>query len=146
MRTAFVLLGVGTLAVMELETPPRAPKPVDDVPAAAAVEVAAPGETLVGADRLVGHRLLDPSPTAWTAPPPPGGEPPPAAAAAPPAPRANAGRPAVPLSKPRPRIEASRTIDAGANPARSIAVAKSCRPNPFDGLLQALNLSSACQT
>lgn len=51
MRAA-LLVGLGTLAVMELETTPRTTKPVNEPPAQATLELRASHDTLTAADRL----------------------------------------------------------------------------------------------
>jgi hypothetical protein len=52
MRVALVLVGLGTLAVMELETPPRTTKPVKEPPAQEFVGLRASYDRLTPADRL----------------------------------------------------------------------------------------------
>src|SRR5262249_10338292 len=52
MRVALILVGLGTLAVMQLETPPRTTKRVNEPPAQATVELRASHDTLTTADRL----------------------------------------------------------------------------------------------
>ena len=52
MRVALVLVGVGTLAVMELETPPRTTKPMNEPPAQGTVGLRASHDTLTTIDQL----------------------------------------------------------------------------------------------
>jgi hypothetical protein len=52
MRAAFILVGLGTLAVMEMQTPPRVTKPVDARFVQTTLAFAASGDTLTAADRL----------------------------------------------------------------------------------------------
>jgi hypothetical protein len=52
MRAALILIGLGTLAVMESQTPPRVTKPVDARLVQTTLAFAAPGDTLTTADRL----------------------------------------------------------------------------------------------
>jgi hypothetical protein len=51
-EVALILVGLGTLAVMELKTPPRTTKPVNEPPAQATVGLRALHDTLTTADRL----------------------------------------------------------------------------------------------
>jgi hypothetical protein len=150
MRAALFLVGLGTLVVMELGTPPRMRKPVSEAPALTTVGLAVSRDTLA-ADRFEIPRMQQQAP----AQPMSSIEPatPPAATAAqepakpvePDAHGASAGKAAVVLPKPRPRHMPSR---ATANTGRSkpIVEVKSCRPGDFDGRLKALNLSTGCRT
>lgn len=52
MRAALILVGLGTLAVMESQTPPRVTKPVDARFVQTTLAFAASGDTLTTADRL----------------------------------------------------------------------------------------------
>lgn len=52
MKAALILVGLGTLAVMELETSPRMTKPVNEPPVQAPVGLHASRDTLTTADRL----------------------------------------------------------------------------------------------
>jgi len=52
MKVALVLVGVGTLALMELETPPRTTKPMNEPPAQGPVGSRASHDTLTTLDRL----------------------------------------------------------------------------------------------
>src|SRR5262245_2931380 len=52
MRAVLILVGLGTLAVMEMQTPPRVTKPVDARFVQTTLAFAASGDTLPAADRL----------------------------------------------------------------------------------------------
>lgn len=52
MRAVLILVGLGTLAVMESQTPPRVTKPVDARFVQTTLAFAASGDTLTAADRL----------------------------------------------------------------------------------------------
>jgi hypothetical protein len=51
----------------------------------------------------------------------------------------------VMLPKPRPKHTASKK-SANTERSKMIIAVKPCRPNTFDNLLKALNLSPACET
>ena len=172
MRAALILVGLGALAVMEIQTPPRATKPVDAT-LARTVGFAVSGDTLTAADRLElphtqqqasAQQIFSPEPIA-----PPVQS---AAAAQEPPPileqperAVPAGKPAVVLPKPRPKplakdLPKDRAKDlskdlpkhqiakATAKTTRSkpIVEAKPCQPGAFDGLFKALSLPLGCQT
>jgi hypothetical protein len=152
MRTALILVGLGTLAVMELEAPPRTTKPVSEPLAQTTVGVAVSRDTLTAVDRLAIAHVQHETPVQPISPV----EPPPPERTAFKAqeptktiePRkrdASAGRSAVMLPRPRPK---PRIAKATANTSRSKAIVetKACRPGAFDGLLKALNLSPGCET
>jgi hypothetical protein len=52
MRAALILVGLGALAVMEIQSPPRTTKPVDARFVQTTLAFAASGDTLTAADRL----------------------------------------------------------------------------------------------
>jgi hypothetical protein len=165
MRAALIVVGLGTLVAMELEAPPRTAKAVDEPLAQSTVGSSASRDTLTKAD------LLDIPYVQYEAPVQPISPvermPPPAPTAVIPqeAPKiidqqgrsARAKKVAVMLPKPRPehtasrkaaKITAKKTGNKTANTERSkvITEVKSCRPNAFDSLLKALNLSPRCET
>lgn len=151
MRVALILVGLGTLAVMELETPPRTTKPVNEPPAQVIVGLRASNDTLTTADRLEIPRMqfeAPAQPVSSSEPMPPADQ----TAIVVQEPwkiieqhkRSASGRQsAVMLARPRPR---QRTFKATANANRPKPVAKVCRSVAFDGLFKALNLSTGCQT
>ncbi|MFH0296831.1 hypothetical protein AAFX91_06245 [Bradyrhizobium sp. 31Argb] len=157
MRAALILVGLGTLAVMEMQTPPRATKSVETQPAQATLSFAASGDTLTAADRneiphtqqqASAQQIFSPEPIA-----PPVQS---AAVAPEPAPIVEAteravpaAKPAVVLPKPRPKqLPKHELAKATAKTTRSkpTVEAKSCQPGAFDGLFKALSLPLGCQT
>ncbi|WP_461322336.1 hypothetical protein [Bradyrhizobium diazoefficiens] len=150
MRVALILVGLGTLAVMELETPPRTTKPVNEPPAQATVGLRASHDTLTTADRLeIPHMQFEALQPSSEPMPPPHLT---AIVAQEPSKiieqhkrSASEEKSAVMLPRPRPRQETSKAI-ANANRAKSIAEVKPCRSAAFEGLFKALNLSTGCQT
>jgi hypothetical protein len=110
MRAALILVGLGALAVMEIQTPPRATKPVD-APLARTVGFAISGDTLTAADRLeLPHTQQQASAQQIFSPEPIAPPVQPAAAAPEPAPIVEqperavpAAKPAVIMPKPRPK-------------------------------------------
>jgi hypothetical protein len=149
MRAALILVGLGTLAVMELEASPRTAKPADAPVAPAPVGSSVSRDTLTTADRLEIFHVQHDAPAQPTSSIEPTSPPDQAAIVAQEAskildqgkPGATAKKFTVVLPKPRPRQAAAKTT---AN--RSRAIAGSCRPGAFDGLLKVLNLSSGCET
>jgi hypothetical protein len=134
---------------MELEAPPRARKAVKEPLAQSTVGLSASRDTLTKADRLEipyvqyeapaqrissVERMPPPDPTAII-------------------PQEvqkivdqhRRGAVVVMLPKPRPKHTASKKTANSERPKVTIAV-KSCRPNAFDNLLKALNLSPACES
>lgn len=73
MRVALILVGLGTLAAMEFETPPRTTKPVNEPPAQVTVGLRASNNTLTTADRLeIPHMQFEaPQPVSSSEPMPP---------------------------------------------------------------------------
>ncbi|BBZ96874.1 type IV secretory pathway VirB10-like protein [Bradyrhizobium diazoefficiens] len=150
MRVALILVGLGTLAVMELETPPRTTKPVNEPPAQATVGLRASHDTLTTADRLeIPHMQFEALQPSSEPMPPPHLT---AIVAQEPSKiieqhkrSASEEKSAVMLPRPRPRQETSKAT-ANANRAKSIAEVKPCRSAAFEGLFKALNLSTGCQT
>jgi hypothetical protein len=149
MRAALIVVGLGTLVAMELEAPPRTRKAVNEPLAQSTVGIDASRDTLTKADRLeipyVQHeapaqptssveRTTSPDPTAVIP-----------QEASKIVDQHRRGAVVVMLPKPRPKHIASKKA---ANTERSKVTieVKSCRPNTFDSLLKALNLSPACET
>jgi hypothetical protein len=173
MRAALIVVGLGTLVAMELDAPPRTAKAVDEPLAQSTVGLSASRDTLTKADLLdipyVQYEAsVQPISPVERMPPPA-----PTAVILQDAPKiidqqgrgARAKKVAVMLPKPRPAHTASRKItkqtakktakttakktgNKTANTERSkvITEVKSCRPNAFDSLLKALNLSPRCET
>ena len=145
MRVALLLVGLGTLALMELEAPPRMTKPVNEPPAQATTGLRPSRDTLTKADRLEipeinappqplssSELMHPPDHTVIVAQPPPkiieqqNGN--------------ASGKSAIMLPRPRPRQ------GAGASSAKPVVEARPCPSGAFDGLLKALNLRTRCQT
>ena len=153
MKAALILVGFGTLAMMELETAPRMTKPVNAPPVQATVGLRVSADTLTTADRLeTPHMRFD--------------APPQAVALSEPMPRpdqtatvaqeplkiiephqrtASERKLAVMLPRPRPAQGTSKAI-ANAKRAKPVAEVKPCRSGVLDGLFKALNLSTGCQS
>jgi len=153
MRAALILVGFGTLAVMELETSPRMTKPVNEPPAQATVGLRASHDTLTTADRLdTPHMQFEapPRPVSLSEPMPPPDQTAtdaqePLKIIEPHKRTASGGKSAVMLPRPRPGQGTSKAI-ANAKRAKPVAEVKPCRSGVFDGLFKALNLSTGCQT
>jgi hypothetical protein len=149
MRAALILVGVGTLALMELEAPPRATKPVSEPSAGSGVS----RDTLTTADRLEIPHMQHEAPVQPNSSSEPKSPPDQAAITAREPPKivaqqkrgANAEKLTVVLPRPRPKHGISKAT-ANPGPSKPIVEVKSCRPNAFDGLLKALNLSGGCET
>jgi hypothetical protein len=149
MRAALILVGLGTLVAMELEAPPRPRKAVNEPLAQSTVGLSASRDILTKTDRLeipyVQYEApAQPISSVERMPPPA-----PTAIIQQEAPKIidqhRRGAVVVMLPKPRPKHTASKKT---ANTERSKVTieVKSCRPNTFDSLLKALNLSPACET
>jgi hypothetical protein len=153
MRAALILVGFGTLAMMELETSPRMTKPVNGPPVQATVGLRASHDTLTTADRLdTPHMQFEapPRPVSSSEPMPPPDQTATDAQESlkiiePHKRTASGGKSAVMLPRPRPGRGTSKAI-ANAKRAKPVAEVKPCRSGVFDGLFKALNLSTGCQT
>jgi hypothetical protein len=143
MRAALILASVSTLSAMELATPPRSVKAVNE----SAIQSMVGGidvsrDTLTKVDRLEIPYVLNELPTRPIS-------------VIERMPSANSSvidrpeasktisRHALALPKPRPKTKEAQKPDRSK--ART-EVIKPCSPNPFDSLIRALNLSSGCQT
>ena len=162
MRICLLVVGLGVLIVMELGTPSRSktsmPGPFEQL----TVDVSVSGDTLKKGDRLEVHRLQQEAPVQPMTP---------AEAIAPPSLdlialiveqdssviglARNDKKPVVKKPKPRPKHAspnkprpklANSGKAAKTERPKAVVELKPCRPNAFDDLLQALNLSSRCQT
>jgi len=167
MRAALILVGVGSLAAMEFQTPPRVAKAVNQPLTQSTVGVGDSQDTLAKADRLeipYFQNELPTQPISFVARMPPADSAPVISktpvvskeaskivsgnrrdaktkkvAFAGPKPR-----PKIPDSKSRPKTTDTKAV---ANTSRSKAPmdVKPCRPNAFDSFLKALNLSPGCE-
>jgi hypothetical protein len=154
MRMGLIVVGLGTLTVMELGTPSRPKTGATDPFDQLTIDVSVSPDSLGTADRLEMHHLQHEAPLQ------PVSSPPDVTALVP---RnssaveldANKKKDAVRKLKPKPKNTDSnkpRPNRANSNKARkterskAIVEVKPCRPNALDSLLQALNLSSRCQT
>jgi hypothetical protein len=161
MRAALILVGVGSLVAMELGTPPRVAKTVNQPLTQSTVGVADSRDTLAKADRLeipYFQNELPTQPISFVERMPPADSTPIISKEASKIVSGNRHdaktkkvafvrpklRPKIPDSKPRPKTIDSKTV---ANTYRSKAPmdVKPCRPNAFDSFLKALNLSSGCE-
>jgi hypothetical protein len=161
MRAALILVGVGSLVAMELRTPPRVAKAVDQPLTQSTVGVGDSRDTLAKADRLeipYFQNELTTQPISFVERMPPADSAPVISKEASKIVSGNRHdaktkkvafvgpkpRPKIPDSKPRPKTTDSKTV---ANTSRSKAPmdVKPCRPNAFDSFLKALNLPSGCE-
>jgi hypothetical protein len=149
MRAALILVGLGTLVAMELEAPPRPRKAVNEPLAQSTVGLSASRNTLTKADRLEIPYVQYEAPAQPISSVERMSPPAPAAIIQQEAPKIidqhRRGAVVVMLPTPRPKHTAFKKT---ANTERSKVTIeiKSCRPNTFDSLLKALNLSPACET
>jgi hypothetical protein len=146
MRVGLIVVGLSALTIMELGTSPRtkttAPDPFEQL----TVDVSVSGDTLETADRREIHYLQQ-APVQPLSPVEPTLPPDVAAAIAP------DKKNVVRKFRPRPKYtEPNKPKPTNSNKAarmdrsKAMVEVKSCRPYAFDSLLQALNLSSRCQT
>ena len=155
MRTALILVGLSTLAIIELETPPRTTKDAGE-PLAQPTTVGMNDSrgTLTNTDRieipfLQHDALAQPSSFGPIAQP----DMTPIVPQQVPnitnrhKPGANAKKVVVVKPKPRPKHQESKKAAKTDRPKATTEIKiKPCRPNAFDGLLKALNLSPGCET
>ena len=149
MRATLILVGLGILVAMELEAPSRTRKAVNEPLAQSTVGLSASRDTLTKADRLeipyaqYEARAQRISSVERTPPPDP------TVIIPQEVPKIvdqhRRGAVVVMLPKPRPKHTASRKTANTGRPKVTIGV-KFCRPNTFDNLLKAFNLSPACET
>jgi hypothetical protein len=159
-RAGLIVVGLSALTIMELGTPPRTKTSALDRFEQLTVGVSVPGETLAKADRREIHRLQPEAPLQPISPveptPPPDGT-----AINPEKDSSTVGsgtddkKHVVRKSRPRPKYTEpekpkpkpiNSNQAAGVDRSKAMVEVKPCRPNAFDSLLQALNLSSRCQT
>jgi hypothetical protein len=161
MRAGLIVVGLSALTIMELGTPRRTKTSAPDRFEQVTIHVSVTGDTLETADRREIHRLQHEAPVQPISSVEP--TPPPATTAAL-TPETNPGtvgsaaggkKHVAGKLRPRPKYtEPDRPRPQSTNPNKAarmarpkpIGEARPCRPNAFDGLLQALNLSSRCQT
>jgi hypothetical protein len=159
MRVGLIVVGLSALTIMELGTPPRAKTGAPDPFEQLTVDTSVSSDTLETADRLEIHHLQHEAAAQPTPPVEPTLPPDVTAATTPETDSSTVGsgkgdkKHVVRKLRPRPKYtEPNRpkptTSNKAARMVRSKAVVevKSCRPYAFDRLLQALNLSSRCQT
>jgi len=163
MRICLIVVGVAVLIIMELGTPSRSKPSELDRFEQLTIDWSVSGDTLKKGDRLEVHRLQQETPVLPMTPAEPISSPsPPNLIARIAGEDSNVARLAPtdrkhvvkkPKSQPKhatpnkPRPKAANS-DKAAKTERPKAVVelKPCRPNGFDGLLQALNLPSRCRT
>ena len=160
MRIGLIVVGLCTLTIMELGTPARtktsAPDPFEHL----IVDVSVSRDTLETADRLEIHDLQHEARVQTISPAEPT-LPPDVTANIPEDDSSTVGRgkndkkDVVRKPKPKPKYtthDKPRPKLTNSNKApkrersKAMVEVKPCRPTPFDSLLQALNLSSRCQT
>lgn len=161
MRMGLIVVGLGTLAVMELGTPSRtktsAPDPFEQI----AVDLSSVSrDTLQKVDRLETHYLqnklpVQPISSVVPALPPPEVKAIISEQGSGAVGRSTDKREVVRKPKPKPKHTTPdkpqpkvTNANRAPKPERSKAIVevKPCRPNAFDSLLQAFNLSSRCQS
>jgi hypothetical protein len=157
MRMGLIVVGLGTLTVMELGTPSRTKTSATDPFDQLTIDVSVSPDTLETADRLEMHNLQHEAPLQ---PVSPVKSPLDVTALVPRNSNAselgaNNKKDVVRALKPKPkntdsnRLRPNRTNSNKApktERSKAIVEVKPCRPNALDSLLQALNLSSRCQT
>ena len=165
MRMGLVVVGLGILTVMELGTPSRTRGTAPDSFEQIKFDAGSSSDTLKKADRLETHHLqlqVPAEPISAVAPT----LPPDVTALVPEQPnavgRGRSGKTAAVKKlnpKPQPEPKPKHTTDHKTQPkptnsskaaktdqSKATVEVKPCRTNAFDSLLQALNLSSRCQT
>jgi hypothetical protein len=160
MRVILIVVGVSALTIMALGTPPRTKTSAPDRFEQLAVDASVSGDTLQTADRREIHRLQHEAPVqpiSFVEPTPPSA----GTAINPKKDSSTVGngtddkKHVVRKPKPGPRhTEPNEPKPKPANSNKAVGMVRSkaivevkpCRPNAFDSLLQALNLSSRCQT
>jgi len=160
MRIGLIVVGLSTLTVIELVTPSRtktnAPDPFDQL----TVDVSVTPDTLEAADRLETHRLQPGAPIQPVSPVEPTLPPDVTTLVSGDSSTvglgANDKKDVVKKLKPKPKYtvhpnkpEPKRTNSNKApkiERSKAIVEVKPCPPNALDSLLQALKLSSQCQT
>jgi hypothetical protein len=155
-----IVVGLGALTVMELGTPSHTKTSVPDPFEQLTVDIRALGDTLGTADRLEAHHLqheatVQPIIAAELIPPSDLTAIIPEEDSSALERSTNDQKHVVRKQKPQPKYTTPNkprpkltNSNKASKTERSKAVAelKPCRPNAFDGLLQALNLSSRCRT
>jgi hypothetical protein len=161
MRAALILVGVGSLVAMELRTPPRVAKAVNQPLTQSTVGVGDSRDTLTKADRLeipYFQNELPTQPISFVQRMPPADSTPVISKEASKIVSGNRHdaktkkvafvrpklRSKITDSKPRPKTTDSKTV-ANTNRSKAPMDVKPCRPNAFDSFLKALNLPSGCE-
>ena len=161
MRAALILVGVGSLVAMELRTPPRVAKAVNQPLTQSTVGVGDSRDTLTKADRLeipYFQNELPTQPISFVQRMPPADSTPVISKEASKIVSGNRHdaktkkvafvrpklRSKIPDSKPRPKTTDSKTV-ANTNRSKAPMDVKPCRPNAFDSFLKALSLPSGCE-
>lgn len=161
MRVGLIVVGLSALTIMELGTPPRAKTTAPDPVEQLTVDVRVSGDTLETADRLEIHRLQHEAAVQPTSPVEPTLPPDVTTATTPEADlstvrsrtddkkhvvrKLRPGPKYTEPNKPKPKPTTSNKA-ARMDRSKAMVEVKPCRPYSFDSLLQALNLSSRCQT
>jgi hypothetical protein len=155
MRAALIVVGLGTLAIMEFETPPRTTRAAGETLAqSTTVGMSDSRGTLTKTDRLeipflqydviaqpssfepITQPDMAPIIPQWVT-----------KTANEHKPGANEKKVVVVRPKPRPKHQESKKAAKPDRPKATTEIKiKPCRSNAFDGLLRALNLSSGCET
>jgi hypothetical protein len=155
LRAILIVVGVGILVAMELGTPPRTARAVNEpLVAQSTVGIGDSRDTLTKADRLeISYvRNEEPAqPISFVERMPPANSTPIISREAPKIINRrwhdpNAKKVAVAPPKPRPKNPDSKRVTNTDRSKAVVDVNKPCRPNAFDSFLKALNLSPDCET
>jgi hypothetical protein len=161
MRTGLIVVGLGTLTIMELGTPSRTKTSAPDRFEQLTFDVSVRSDTLEKADRLETYHLQHEAAAQPTSPVEPTPPPDVTAVIIPKEDTSAVGRGTkdkkdvvrrpkpkpkhTTPSKPPPKLASSNKIPKTER-SKAVVELKPCRTNAFDDLLQALNLASRCQT
>jgi hypothetical protein len=153
MRAALILVGLSTLIIMEFKTPPRTTNTASEPLAQSTVGMSESRDTLTRADRLeITYVQYEPPTQAISSVEPM--TPPDVRPIIPQQapnkvaqrrPGANEKKVVVVKPKPRPKHPEPKKA-AKTDRSKATIEIKACRPNAFDGLLKALNISPRCET
>ncbi|MBA4035255.1 MAG: hypothetical protein C0480_11720 [Bradyrhizobium sp.] len=161
MRICLIVIGLGVLIAMELGTPSRSKPSELDPFEQLKLDASASGDTLKKGDRLEVHHLPQEAPAQPIALHETVSSPPPDLIAmlaeknsdvvgSTPSAKKDVAKKFRPRPKDaapsKPAAKLANSGKAAKTERKAVAELKPCRPNAFDELLQALSLSSRCQT
>jgi hypothetical protein len=149
MRAALMLVGLSTLAIMEIGTPPRTTKAPSEPLAQLTVGISESRDNLTKADRLeIPYDAATQPISSVERMPPPDVKPiiPQQAPNIIDQHRRGANDKAVVAKTPKPRPKHPDKKAAKTDRPKATIEVRSCRPNAFDSLIKALNRSAGCET